>query len=37
MDIPLYRHYNLAQLGSKYAFAVNVVRDFKLSQKMEVH
>lgn len=28
VDIPIYRAYNLAQLSPKYAFAVNVVRDF---------
>ena len=37
VDMPLYRHYNLAQLGAKYAVAVNVVRDFKPSPKTGVH
>lgn len=36
-DIPVYRRYNLAQLGPKYAFAVNFVRDFKLGPKTGVH
>ena len=36
-DIPVYRKYNLAQLGVKNAFAVNVVRDFKPRRKNEVH
>ncbi len=37
LDVPLYRHYNLAQLGAKYAVAVNLVRDFKPSLKTGVH
>lgn len=37
VDIPLYRHYNLAQLGAKYAVAVNVVRDIKPKPKIGMH
>ncbi len=36
-DVPIYRKYNLAQLGAKYAFALNVVRDFKPHRKVEAH
>jgi hypothetical protein len=32
VDVPVWRRYNLAQLGAKYAVAVNVVRDFKRKQ-----
>lgn len=37
VDIPVYRKYNLMQLGSKYAFAVNFVRDFKPAPMTGVH
>lgn len=36
-DIPVYRKYNLAQLSPKYAFAINLVRDFKPAPKFGVH
>lgn len=32
-DVPVYRKYNLAQLSPKYAFALNLVRDFKRAPK----
>ena len=36
VDLPVYRKYNLAQLSPKYAFAVNLVRDFKRAPKLGV-
>ena len=35
-ETPIVRNYHLNQLGSKYAFAINILRDFDLHKKVEV-
>jgi len=32
-ELPLLRRYHLAQLGAKYAFAINILRDFDMVRK----
>ena len=32
-EVPVLRRYHLAQLGAKYAFAINVLRDFDMRKK----
>lgn len=36
VEMPVLRNYHLAQLGSKYSIAFNVLRDFDLSKKIGV-